>query len=106
MRTIDELVHQIDRDLTPQFEERLRDALGEWDRQALVDELVRLSLAARMARSGSHAETIESESNRDDRLERIAALGLDADAVRAFAEPHGDMDREQLVEAGYLAADA
>jgi hypothetical protein len=106
MGTIEDLARKIDRDLTPQFEERLREALAAWNRDALVDELVRLSLEARNARKGSQAEVAESESSRDERLERIRALGLNADGVRDFAERNGDVDREQLIEGGYLAAGA
>jgi hypothetical protein len=106
MGTIEDLARKIDRDLTPQFEERLREALAEWDRDALVDELVRLSLEARNARKGSQAEVAESESNRDERLERVRALGLNADGVRDFAERNRDVGREQLMEGGYLAAGA
>ena len=111
MGAIDDLAHKIDRDLTPEFEERLREALAGWYREALVDELVRLALAsrgasARGAASESDGEVLESDTDRDERLQRVGALGLDADGARQFAASHGDVDREHLIGAGYLAAGA
>jgi hypothetical protein len=104
--TIDDLTQRIDRDLEPQFEERLRAALDGWDRETLIDELVRLVLTARNARNGRDADATESESARDERDERVKSLGLDADRARQFAAQHGEAGREHLIQAGYLAAEA
>ena len=45
MATIDDLARMIARDLSPQFEQRLRAEFAGRDREWLVDELVRLTLA-------------------------------------------------------------
>ena len=46
MPTIETIVRSINRELTPQFEERLRAALAEQDREWLIDQIVRLTLDA------------------------------------------------------------
>jgi hypothetical protein len=104
--TIEELVSQIDRSLSPQFEERLRQALAGWDRAELVDELVRAALAAREARNRTNGEAPQSESDRDERLARIKGLALDHDAAREFASRYADIEREQLIAEGHLTADS
>ena len=106
MATIDDLVRQIDRELSPQFEERLRKALSDWDRAELVDELVRLTLARRAGTGPDDTDEPESERARDERLVRVRGLGLDADAAREFAARHDDVGRGQLINGGHLAADA
>jgi hypothetical protein len=45
MATIDDLARGIARDLSPEFEKRLRDALAGQDREWLIAELVRLTLS-------------------------------------------------------------
>ena len=46
MATIEEIVRSINRELTPQFDERLRAILAEQDREWLIDQIVRLTLDA------------------------------------------------------------
>ena len=46
MTTIERIVRSINRALSPQFEERLRTALAEQDREWLIDQIVRLTLDA------------------------------------------------------------
>lgn len=106
MGTIEDLAHSVDRDLEPQFAQRLRQALAGWDRDELIDELVRLILAARNAGNPGEDELIESATERNERVDRITSLALDADGARQFAAQHGEADRELLIQGGYLAADA
>lgn len=105
MATIDDMARGIARDLSPEFEKRLRDALGQQDRDWLIDELVRLTL------SRHRLEDVERDRAatallRAERLQRVAKLQLDESAVRQFVGDNEGRDRAKLIAQGYLNADA
>jgi hypothetical protein len=103
MTTIDAIVRSINRELTPQFEERLRATLVEMDREWLIDQIVRLTLDAHSLEEFDRAaERAAKDRARTERLERVRALALDAVAVAAFRETWGGRTRDQLVEQGAL----
>ena len=107
MATIEELVLAINRDLSPQFEERLREALADKDRDWLVEQLVRLTLDAHSLEEMDRAvEREEKARRRSERLARLSAMRLDAAAVRGFTEEHRDVTRDRLIADGYLLANA
>lgn len=107
---IDAIANEIERELTPEFEERLRAALAGKDREWLVDELVRVAVAKRATRRAPHPATNEvpeeGDAARAERLRRVTALAFDATAAVEFAARFEPVDREQLIEEGHLAADA
>ena len=81
MATIDDLARSIARDLSPEFERRLRDALAQQDREWLVDELVRLTLSRHrledLERSLAEAEEHPSDAAQDDAAwQRAPLFGL------------------------------
>lgn len=105
MATIDDLARGIARDLSPEFEKRLRDVLGQQDREWLINELVRLTL------SRHRLEDLERDSAatallRAERLQRVAKLKLDEAAVKHFIADNEGRDRERLIAEGYLNANA
>ena len=103
MATIEELVRAINRDLSPQFEERLRQALADRERDWLVDQLVRLTLDAHSLEDLDRAQVLEQKArHRQERLARVTALELDATKVRAFTADHSAMTRERALSDGYL----
>lgn len=105
MATIDDLARGIARDLSPEFEKRLRDALAHEDRAWLIDELVRLTLA-RHRLEDLERDSRATASLRADRQRRVAKLRLDEAAVTRFIGDNEDRDREGLIADGYLLAEA
>ena len=107
MSTIEELVRSISRDLSPQFEERLRTALAEQDREWLVDQIVRLTLDAHaLEEIDRRSEREQKARARAERVERVTSLAVDADAVRAFVEQYTDSSRDRLIADGLLLPEA
>ncbi|HUP84021.1 MAG TPA: hypothetical protein VM284_07550 [Candidatus Limnocylindria bacterium] len=105
MANIDDLARGIARDLSPEFEKRLRDALAQADREWLVDELVRLTLSRHrledLERDGAATALLRAE-----RLQRVVRLKLDESAIKRFIGDNEGRDREKLIADGYLNADA
>ena len=61
MATIEAIVRSIQRDLTPAFEERLRAALADQDREWLIDQIVRLTLDAHSLEEIDRRSVVEAE---------------------------------------------
>jgi hypothetical protein len=105
MATIDDLARGIARDLSPEFEKRLRDALAQQDREWLIGELVRLTLSRHrledLERDGAATALLRAE-----RLQRVVKLQLDEAAIKRFIGDNDGRDRAKLIADGYLSADA
>ena len=107
MPTIQSIVRSINRDLTPQFEERLRAALAEQDREWLIDQIVRLTLDAHSLEEIDRRVEVEAKARaRSERLERVRALGLDHAALAAFVAEFGGVTRDWLIDGAALRAGA
>lgn len=105
--TIEAIVRRINRDLTPQFEERLRAELAGRDRDWLVDQVVRLTLDAHSLVEIDRASEVAAKARaRAERLERVRAMAVDGAAVAAFIAEHRGITRERLIGGGHLVADA
>jgi hypothetical protein len=105
--TIEALVRRINRELTPQFEERLRAELAEKDRDWLIDQIVRLTLDAHSLEEIDRRSVAEAKARaRAERFARVRELGLDQPGIHAFLADHRGVTREALVGAGLLRADA
>jgi hypothetical protein len=103
MPTIDAIVRSINRELTPQFEERLRAVLAEMDREWLIDQIVRLTLDAHSLEEFDRASELEARARgRADRLARVSDLGLDPARLGAWLEASRGQTRESLIAAGAL----
>jgi hypothetical protein len=103
MDTIDRLVQDINRELSPQFEERLRALLADRDRDWLVDQIVRLTLDAhRLQEIDRQVERDAKARARAARIERVRALALDTAGVQRFVDEHATTTREWLLAAGLL----
>jgi len=100
-------VRVINRDLSPQFEERLRTALADKDRDWLIDQLVRLTLDAHSLEDLDRAIVIQEKARRRaERLARVTGLALKPASVRTFTDDSATMSRERAVSDGYLVAQA
>lgn len=107
MTTIQAIVRSINRDLTPQFEERLRAELATRDREWLIDQIVRLTLDAHALEEIDRQGEIEAKRRaRAERLERVRRLALDGAGLERFIATWTGWTRERLIAEGYLAPDA
>ncbi|MEO6351004.1 MAG: hypothetical protein ABIP53_10170 [Candidatus Limnocylindrales bacterium] len=107
MATIEEIVRQINRELSPQFEERLRALLADKDREWLVDQLVRLTLDSHSLEDLDVAAAVAAKARRrDERLDRVRAMAIDATAVIEFTSRFDGMTRERAIADCYLRESA
>lgn len=107
MTDIATIVRAVQLELSPMFEEKLRAQLADKDREWLIDQIVRLTLDKHSLQEIDRRTAREAtESARTARIERVRALAIDAEAVRAFVAEQRDTDRAALQADGRLAADA
>jgi hypothetical protein len=107
LATIEEIVRQINRELSPQFEERLRALVADKDREWLIDQLVRLTLDSHSLQDLDLTAAIaEKARRRDERLGRVRAMALDASAVTDFTARYDGFGRERAIADGYLRESA
>ncbi|HET6948986.1 MAG TPA: hypothetical protein VFI47_01325, partial [Acidimicrobiales bacterium] len=107
MTTIETIVRDINRELVPAFEEKLRAALADQSREWLVDQVVRLTLDAHALQEADRRQVAEAKARaRQERHDRVAAMGFGLDALEAFLAEHAAVTRESLVAAGHLRPEA
>jgi len=105
--TIETIVRSINRELVPSFEEKLREALADRDREWLVDQIVRLTLDAHSLQEMDRRSVVEAKARaRAERHERVRGLSLDRAGLETFLAEYATADRDGLVASGHLAADA
>lgn len=103
MQTIHHLVQSVNRELSPVFEERLREQLAGKDREWLIDQIVRLTLDRHSLQEiDRKAERDAKAAARAERLERVKVLALDATVLRAFIDQWSGVTRERLIASGHL----
>ena len=107
MPNIDAILRQINKDLVPQFEEKLRAHLAEQDKEWLIEQIVRLTLDAHSLEEMDRKHIREEETKRRHaRAERVKKLELSEDGLKEFVAHYKDYSRERLIEEGFLLADA
>jgi len=107
MNDIAAIVRAVRLELSPAFEERLRELLADQDREWLVDQIVRLTLDQHSLQEiDRRAERDAKETARRERLERVKALAIDEAALAEFVGTHRDVDRAALLKDGRLAKGA
>jgi hypothetical protein len=107
MTTIESVVRSINRELVPQFEERLRAHLAEQDREWLIEQIVRLTLDAHALEEADRRHGLQAKARaRAERLERVRRLAFDRAALERFLAETRGTNRESLIEQGFLAAAA
>ena len=103
MSTIESLVRQINRELVPTFEEKLRASLADRDREWLIEQIVRLTLDAHALEEADRRVVAEVKATaRRDRLERVRAMSFGLADLQAFIAEHEGVTRESLIAAGHL----
>ncbi len=103
MSNIEHIVRQINRDLVPQFEEKLRAHLSRQDREWLIEQVVRLTLDAHSLQEMDRRTFREEEDRkRAARAKRVQALGLDRSKLQKFLNRYKGSDRKRLIREDFL----
>jgi hypothetical protein len=107
MPNIEAILRQIDKDLVPQFEEKLRAHLAEMDKEWLIEQIVRLTLDAHSLEEMDRKHIREEETKRrQERAERVKKLNLDEEKLREFANRYKGYNRERLIQESFLTSEA
>jgi hypothetical protein len=103
--TIETIIREVTKGLSPQFEERLRSFLATQDREWLIDQIVRLALDAHSLQvlDRKQQQQEEKTGERAERIARLTELKLDAEALALSLDQYEAYDRDRLVREGYLA---
>ena len=103
MVTIQTITQQINKELVPLFEERLRSQLVTQDKDWLIDQIVRLTLDAHSLQEMDRKLIQEIKARkRAERISRLRELSLDREQLVTFLKTHQGHDRPKLIEAGFL----
>lgn len=107
MKTIENIVREIRRDLTPVFEQKLRAYLLDQDKDWLIEQVIRLTLDAHSLQEMDRKVMQELKTRqREARIERVSALKMDITKLRDFVRDHKNIDRPTLLARGLLLAGA
>jgi hypothetical protein len=107
MPTIESVVRQINKDLVPQFEARLREHLALQDRDWLVEQIVRLTLDAHSLHEMDRRHLQEAKAaKRRERVIRVREQALDREALVAFIAAYSQVDRQSLIQERFLLPSA
>ena len=107
MKTIETIVREIRRDLTPVFEQKLRSYLMDQEKEWLIEQVVRLTLDAHSLQEMDRKLMQEMKAcQREARIERVKKLEMNEAKLRAFIQQYKSVDRENLIRQGLLKADA
>ena len=100
---IHSIVRQINRDLVPQFEEKLRQYLQDQDKEWLVEQIVRLTLDAHSLQENDRKRFLAiKEQRRAERALRLKELELCEAFLVDFLEQYSPYTRESLIQDGFL----
>lgn len=107
MKTIETVIREIQRELTPLFEQKLRTYLEEQEKEWLVEQVIRLTLDAHSLLEMDRKAVQEMKARqRETRLERVTALSVDLEKVKVFVESYQPYDRTRLIDENFLLPSA
>ena len=107
MPNIEAVVRQINRELVPQFEARLREHLALQDRDWLIEQVVRLTLDAHSLHEMDRRHLQEAKAaKRHARIARIRELAFDRGKLIAFIDQYSTYDRDKLIAQHFLLPSA
>lgn len=107
MSTIENIIRLINKELVPQFEEKLRSYLIQQDKEWLIEQIVRLTLDAHSLREMDRKSIQENKAKkRLERIERLRKMALNGEKLLQFIQKYEKYDREKLIEEGYLLPNA
>jgi hypothetical protein len=103
MSNIENIIRQLNKELVPLFEERLRAHLASQDREWLIEQIVRLTLDAHSLHEMDRKLLQEAKmKKRQERISRLRETLLDLICLSDFLEQYGNFDRTVLIRDGYL----
>src|SRR4030065_669646 len=98
MPTIQSILRQINKEVVPLFETRLREHLDTQDRAWLIEQVVRLTLDAHSLQEMDRKQLQEAKARkRAERVGRLRGTVLDREALLAFLDQDAAYDRERLM---------
>jgi hypothetical protein len=107
MPNIDAILREINRELVPQFEEKLRARLANQDKDWLIEQIVRLTLDAHSLEQRDREHIREEQARRkQERADRLRKLNLDEAKLDEFIQRYRDYDRGRLTRENLLSNDA
>ena len=103
--TIETIVRLINKELVPQFEDKLRNYLIQQDKEWLIEQIVRLTLDVHSLREMDR-QLIQSAKikSRAERVARLRKMALNRDKLIEFLQNYENYDRATLIKQGYLLA--
>ena len=107
MPTIQSILRQINKEVVPLFETRLREHLDTQDRAWLIEQVVRLTLDAHSLQEMDRKQLQEAKARkRAERVGRLRGTVLDREALVAFLDQYASYDRERLIREHHLRPEA
>ena len=107
MPHIESIIREINRDLVPEFESKLRAYLQKQDKEWLIEQIIRLSLDAHSLQEIDRKQIQEEEKRRtEERAARVKKLKLDEGKLREFVNSYNGYTREKLIEENLLLSKA
>lgn len=107
MPAIETIIRQINREIAPQFEEKLRAHLAGQDKEWLIEQIVRLTLDAHSLQELDRRHYREEESRKRAEFGgRIRQLALDDKKLNGFIAAYRKITREELIAKGFLLENA
>jgi hypothetical protein len=103
MKTIQTIVQEINKEVVPMFEERLRSYLETQDKEWLIEQIVRLTLDFHSLQEKDRRKIQETKArNRIERIKRLREIYLNRETLLGFLETYRTFDRVKLINEGYL----
>lgn len=103
MPNIESIIRQINREIVPQFEEKLRAYLAKQDKEWLIEQIVRLTLDAHSLQELDRKHYKEEENRRRAEFgDQVKDLALDVGKLHEFIASYRKVTREELISKGYL----
>ena len=107
MPNIESIVREINKDLIPQFEEKLRKYLAEQDKDWLIEQIIRLTLDAHSLEEKDRLHARDQENRRkQQRTKRVQDLNLDERKLGEFMNSYQGYTRERLIQEELLLPQA
>jgi hypothetical protein len=103
---LDTIIREINKDIVPQFEDRLRASLALQEKEWLIEQIIHLSRHTHRAQDSLPAHRPQARNQeRADRVARLRRMALDRTLLVGFVERYERYDRDRLMREGYLRQD-
>ncbi len=101
--TIETIVREVNKELVPEFEDKLRYHLEKQDKEWLIEQIIRLTLDKHSLQALDRKVFQKmKEQQRAERLARLKEMELDEPKLVAFLKQYEKYNRDYLEEEGHL----